>query len=577
MASRTIIEHFRDLRGISPIRATAETIFNEVHNGRTIHKPSMADLYDLARNCPGVTITDLSVSSEAIREFGLPPGARVLNHNHGRIVGRSASARHFYTRLPENRKSLLEGVAREVAWELSAMDLYTADVVCGLDPGLMVRARMITPAENAINLYNWCLNFMPMQQASSAYESSTPLEIPDILVVSHPEWKDDLNRPEFQNGAVIVDYGCNTIFILGLRYFGEHKKGTLTLAWSSGMSLGRVACHGGIKEVDFSSCASPYRALGKRTISFFGLSGSGKSSHTNSLSNDSTLPENVHVTIAHDDAFQVDCENLRCTVWEPSLFDKTDQRDLLHPDWNHVISTQNQLVLDTAHGRVPVGLDLRNSNGRAIFSRSMLGNCCDSTGFPDHVNWLMKDSTLPPIMRLENTDLAVAMGATLMTKRSSAENVSAQEMTKLVFEPFANPFRVYELFRDCRGFRKVFETGAKCHVFNSGGFWKASDSELTKIPLSLSLKLQTAILTDSIQWEPWKLLPGALIPTIDSIERVWPGYSDHFVHSAISNHEEYLILLNDRIRQRVAFLETELSDCPDELKRLVDALSRSLM
>jgi phosphoenolpyruvate carboxykinase (ATP) len=46
------------------------------------------------------------------------------------------------------------------------------------------------------------------------------------------------------------------------------------------------------------------------------------------------------------------------------------------------------------------------------------------------------------------------MGAALMTQRNRAENVAEDELNKLVFEPFANPFRVYELYRDVEAFVK---------------------------------------------------------------------------------------------------------------------------
>ncbi len=41
-----------------------------------------------------------------------------------------------------------------------------------------------------------------------------------------------------------------------------------------------------------------------------------------------------------------------------------------------------------------------------------------------------------------------------MTQRNRAENVAEDELNKLVFEPFANPFRVYELYRDVEAFVK---------------------------------------------------------------------------------------------------------------------------
>ena len=61
--------------------------------------------------------------------------------------------------------------------------------------------------------------------------------------------------------------------ILGMRYFGEHKKGTLTLAWSLANRFDYVACHGGMKRYNLDNGKS-------YTIGVFGLSGSGKSTLT---------------------------------------------------------------------------------------------------------------------------------------------------------------------------------------------------------------------------------------------------------------------------------------------------------
>jgi len=55
----------------------------------------------------------------------------------------------------------------------------------------------------------------------------------------------------------LVDEKHNVMVNLGMRYFGERKKGTLTMAWTSGIRIGMAACHGGIKEIDFGSCADP--------------------------------------------------------------------------------------------------------------------------------------------------------------------------------------------------------------------------------------------------------------------------------------------------------------------------------
>ncbi|MBN2804891.1 MAG: phosphoenolpyruvate carboxykinase (ATP) [Deltaproteobacteria bacterium] len=570
MTSKSTFKYYESHSDISLVRAAAETLFNEKRKGKRSEVLNMKALYEKACNCSGVTSTDRKVDPDIIREFNLPFNAHVLNHNHGRVVGRNAKIRHFYNRARGSEKKELESLVLEAVYQMSHRELFIAEACLGLDPDLMIKARMITSENNLINMYNWSLNFMPFELIKDKYSDSAALDIQDILVVSFPDWKDDLKRDEYKHGTVIVDYEHNTIFILGLRYFGEHKKGTLTLAWSSGMRLGRVACHGGIKEADFND---ENMDNSRKVIAFFGLSGSGKSSHTNSHDNGGSLPENTVVTIAHDDAFQIDLVNKKCTVWEPSLFDKTDQRPYNHPDWKQVVSTQNQLlVCDEDNNIFPGGLDVRNKNGRAIFSRSLLGRYKNSIGFPDSINWLMKDSSLPPVIKLGSPELAVAFGTTLMTKRTAAEDVSEDEMNKLVFEPFANPFRVYELYKDCEGFLELYKTGADFHSFNSGGFWKTSDSDVQAIPLKLSLRLQTALLKNEISWIPWTMLKNAFIPEPSCIDKIWPGYSKIYDSEKVINKEKYDELFKSRMAQRIDFIEKSLrADRPDLCDSLIHA------
>ncbi len=56
--------------------------------------------------------------------------------------------------------------------------------------------------------------------------------------------------------------------------------------------------------------------------------------------------------------------------------------------------------------------------------------------------WIMKDPTIPPVVKLKGASLASVMGATLATKRSSAERLApGVDPNKLVVVPYANPFR----------------------------------------------------------------------------------------------------------------------------------------
>lgn len=575
MSSQSSFEYYRsDFKKMSPLRAMAESLWQHRNDCVHIEKVTARRAYELARCQSSVTVTDMPIYEGACRRYGLPIGSPILNDNHGAIVGRSAGARRFYDRSSAKDKGHLEDIVKEAIFEMQKRPLIKAEAVIGLNADLMIKACMITTVDDASNVWNWLQNFTPYEDFREEYQRSNKLPIQDIIFVADPHWSSP--QPEFKDGLVIFDPYENVVYNFGMRYFGERKKGTLTLAWTSGVRLGQVACHGGIKEIDFSTCEdSKYHPLGKRSMAFFGLSGSGKSSHTNSHDHGGTLPKGFKRTILHDDAFQIDLVERVCRVWEPTLFDKTDSRNTDHPDWQFCISSQNNALI-SIDGKIHIlALDVRNVNGRCIFDRDLLGqgNYVNRCTFPHALCWLMKDETLPPVMKFESPDLGIAMGATLMTKRTGAENVSADEMRKLVFEPFANPFRVYELYKDCEGFSKVLSAGSACYCFNSGSFWAGQSAPIVKIPLSTSLRINTAILCDELQWQPWSLLPGALIPTPESVEAILPGYMQKFNAEQMADPSAYRALLGDRFRQRREFLQgSDLQQRPELLQRLVKAL-----
>lgn len=572
MASKSSFEYYENLKDISQIRAVAETV---MLNSR-IRKVTAAEAYEMARKQPGVSSTDLEIYPEFAKKIGLPPGAKILNDCHGKIIGRTAQARVFYNRIPNVEKRKVEGDIREAVFQMSQNNLIKAEAVVGMDKDLMIKATFVTTESDAMNVFNWLCNFTPFELVEEEYKNSKLLPIQDIIIVAFNEWT--CNDSYYTNigspQLALVDEQHNVIFNLGMRYFGERKKGTLTLAWTSGMRLGMAACHGGIKEIDFSETEDEkYHALGKKSIAFYGLSGTGKSSHTNSADNAGTMPKGFKKVVLHDDAFQIDSENKLCRAWEPSLFDKTDSRPIDHPDWKYCISLMNHAQMEVGGKILPVGLDLRQANGRAILDRDLLGKWVNRCSFPKALAWLMKDSVLPPLLKFSNSYLAVAMGAALVTKRNRAENVKESDLDKLVFEPFANPFRVYELYKDVEAFKKVIDNGAECYSFNSAAYWKSSDDDLEDIKLKYSLTLQTAILTDQLEWEPWPLLPGAMIPTKDSVEKILPGYYDKYNPNKRQNMDKYIELLKNRFEQRREFLQnSDVQTKPELLKKLLDAL-----
>ena len=64
-----------------------------------------------------------------------------------------------------------------------------------------------------------------------------------------PDWR----HPDFPMGLAFFDPEHNCAAILGMRYFGEHKKGTLTLAWGIANRHGFASCHGGQKRYNLQN------------------------------------------------------------------------------------------------------------------------------------------------------------------------------------------------------------------------------------------------------------------------------------------------------------------------------------
>ncbi len=515
----------------SPWRAMIESAFF----ANSVRETSMAELYKLALKQPEVMATSHPFYKPS--QYGLPKDAKVLISNDGGIVGRTARARRLVREMGKDRDKYLR-ILGEVTYQITKRECLRIEAIVGLQKDFMVKAHLLSPATDAKNMLDWGCNFTPwMKPWSEAYKKSKKLDEPDILVLADPEWSD----PEFPNGLVIIDEEENCIAILGLRYFGERKKGTLTLAWTIGVRLNMVACHGGIKTIG-----------NYPPVAVFGLSGSGKSSLTNSHDHGGTLKKNEKVTVIHDDAFLIALDENLTVALEPSLFDKTDAVEFRDPIIKYFYSAQNLAVTRLSNGdREIVGQDIRNDNGRCIKSRDMF-NHDDSCGRPGKLIWLQKDQSLPPITKVTDVGLAVAMGASLSTKRAKGvENVPREELAKLVIEPFANPFRVHPLLEDCRQFLKLFKLGTECFIMNTGAFGLPGGE--IDIPKELSLAIVTQMARGKIEWREWKSFPGLQLPA-NGIDLFGGDYDKKYKPS---RNPDYLQFLRNRMQDRITFLSNK--------------------
>ena len=181
-----------------------------------------------------------------------------------------------------------------------------------------------------------------------------------------------------------------------MKYFGEHKKGTLTMAWAIADRNGYASCHGGQKRYNLAANKS-------YVASVFGLSGSGKSTITHAKHGGK-----YDITVLHDDAFIINTDSCSSIAMEPTYFDKTNDYPTGCADNKYLLTVQNVAATLDEDGKVQIVTeDIRNGNGRALKSKLWSPNRVDKLEEPvNAIFWIMKDPTLPPVVKLKGSALA---------------------------------------------------------------------------------------------------------------------------------------------------------------------------
>ncbi len=446
--------------GFSKTRSIIEAAF---YGNNVFKVNTLREAYELAKESPGTVVTDMPVYKG--EEFGLEADAKVLLFNDGSITGRYAPARRI-TGKPGVNTTELDKILMDAVYDSRWKTMYHAEVFIGLDPEFMVKAHLLIPEGEENILYSWMLNFQYMSdQYVKMYKSSKEYgNEADIYIFSDPQWmgtdRTDICDP---NCLCYFNTDTNCAGILGMKYFGEHKKGTLTLAWAIANRNGYASCHGGQKEYTLEDGS-------KYVAAVFGLSGSGKSTITHAKHGN----KYPGIQVLHDDAFIINAETCSSVALEPTYFDKTADYPTACEDNKFLLTAQNcSATLDEDGKVVLVTEDVRNGNGRAIKSKLWSPNRVDKIEAPvNAIFWIMKDPTIPPVVKLKGASLASVMGATLATKRSTAERLAAGvDPNALVVEPYANPFRTYPLVNDYEKFKSLVETkNVDCYIINTGDF-----------------------------------------------------------------------------------------------------------
>ena len=507
----------------SKLRSTIETAF---YGNNVKPVTSVAEAYTLATQEPGVILLDMPVFKP--EEQGLPADAKILVTNDGKTTGRYAKARRIIGDEGIDEVELA-GIARDAVYDSRNKEWISTQVVVGLDQKFTARAHLMIPKDHASIMYSWIMNFKFFDDAvKEFYNNSKDIPEGDIYIYSDPDYV----VPGHPGGLAIFDPAHNCAMILGMRYFGEHKKGTLTLAWSLANRYGYVACHGGMKRYNLKNGES-------FTIGVFGLSGSGKSTLTHEKHNC-----RYNISILHDDAYIINTNDLSSVAMEPTYFDKMQDYPVEHPANKYLLTLQNVgVTLDENGNKVVLAEDVRNNNGRAIKSQFWTDNRVNHVDEPvNAIVWLMKDKTLPPILKIDDPVLASTMGATLATRRSTAEKLDANvDPNALVIEPYANPFRTYPLVCDYESYKKLFkECGVDCYIMNTGFFLEK------KIPKEVTLDLLERLVEGDLQFEPFGAYENLSYVEVPGFEPPFDVREYHHqLHQAFEFRSEYVEKLKD--------------------------------
>lgn len=524
--------------GFAKTRSIIEAAF---YGNNVVKVNTLREAYELAKNSPGTVVTDMPVYKG--EEFGLDADAKVLLFNDGSITGRYAPARRI-TGKPGVNTTELDKILMDAVYDSRWKTMYHAEVYIGLDPEFMVKAHLLIPEGEENILYSWMLNFQYMSdQYVKMYKSSKLYDNePDIYIFSDPQWtgtdRTDISDP---NCLCYFNTDTNCAGILGMRYFGEHKKGTLTLAWALANRNGYASCHGGQKEYTLDDGS-------KYVAAVFGLSGSGKSTITHAKHNN----KYPSIKVLHDDAFVINAETCASVALEPTYFDKTADYPTACEDNKFLLTAQNcSATLDEEGKVVLVTEDVRNGNGRAIKSKLWSPNRVDKIEAPvNAIFWIMKDPTIPPVVKLKGASLASVMGATLATKRSTAERLAAGvDPNALVVEPYANPFRTYPLVNDYEKFKSLVETkNVDCYIINTGEFMGK------KVQPKDTLGVLEAIVEKKADFKPWG-------PFSDIEIFEWEGFVPNL------SDKEYVEQLKARMQDRLNYV-TNLDEAEGGFNKL---------
>ena len=174
----------------------------------------------------------------------------------------------------------------------------------------------------------------------------------------------------------------------------------------------------------------------------------------------------------------------------------------------------------------------------------------------------MKDPTLPPVLKVNGATLASTMGATLATKRTSAERLAeGVDPNALVYEPYANPFRTYPLVNDYEKFRDlVKDRNVDCYIINTGDFMGK------KVTKEITLSILESIVEGTAEFSDFGPLSRLQIMNIPGFEA---NLSDFEYRKAFINN---MVSRMDFLKEYATGFNTLPKECINSIDFLINQL-----
>jgi phosphoenolpyruvate carboxykinase (ATP) len=412
---------------------------------------------------------------------------------------------------------------------LREQDLIVIDGYIGNDPEFRTKARLTIEKANA--------NIAGMQQ--KLYYPREDRDEPEVQVIYTPNLAAQ-GYPDERLIAVDLENGVTRI--LNADYFGESKKGGLRM-WNRIVNdRGGLAMHAGCKMIPADD--------GQKVFLIVGLSGTGKTTTTFTVQNDS-LPV--------QDDFIALMPGGKVYATENGCFAKTFSLD---PDfepniYNAVVKPNAYLenVYQNENGKVNFFEESYTQNGRAVFAMADLARSMDAREL-ERVDYLLilnwNENILPAVARLNRTQAAAYF---MLGETTGTSAGGKSEAGKFLRVPGTNPFFPLRHEQQGNRFLELLDSHPiEVFLMNTGRVGgKADDERSKKVKIPHSSAVVKAIAEGSIEWtddEDFGYEVATAVPGIDDPELLQPLK----LYQAQGREDEYRAFVERFKAERVEFL-----------------------